>query len=153
MAKLEIGTIVEFCTSKGLAYAQVSHNHQEYSNLLRVYDGFYDHRPYHFEPIVNQPVRFSAFIRLNSAVKRGNVEIAGRVAVPQNLQEFPLFRAGSYDLATDTNGAWWLWDGQREWMVGDLSADEWKYPLRGVWNTALFVERLESGWVQEGARW
>jgi len=44
---------------------------------------------------------------------------------------------------------WWLWDGQEEWKVGDLTAEQRRLSIRGVWNDTLLRDRLESGWRPE----
>lgn len=148
-----VGSIIQFTTKRGFAYGQVSHEHEEFANLVRVFDGFFESPPATFTSIILLPVRFSAFTHLKSAVRQGLVSIVDIQPVPERLMPFPLFRSGSYDSKTQTCGAWWLWDGKSEWKVGTLTAEEWKYPNLGVWNIALIVERLESGWIQEGSLW
>ncbi|WP_176536262.1 hypothetical protein [Rhizobium sp. L9] len=44
---------------------------------------------------------------------------------------------------------WWLWDGEKEWRIGQLSAEQHQLSIRGVWNDTLLVERIEFGWTPE----
>lgn len=149
MAKIKIGDVVEIKTSKGLAYAQYTHKHKQYGALLRVFDGFYSHRPTIFTDIVNVRPKFSCFFPLTAAVDRNIVSIAGNVNVSNDMQVFPTFRAGVVDPSTKKVATWWLWDGEEEWRIGSLSENQRQLPIRGVWNDTFLIERIESGWTPE----
>ena len=153
MNRPKIGSVIEFKTAKGLAYGQVTHKHPEYSYLIRVFFGFHDSRPDSFEGAVSEPVRFSAFTHLPSAIKQNCCSTVAELPVREELRPFTLFRAGMYDFVTKQMGPWWLWDGEKEWRVGNLTPEQLKYPKLGVWNAALIVERIESDWVEEGCLW
>jgi hypothetical protein len=149
MAKrVRIGDIIEIATARGLAYVQFSHKHVRYGALLRVLPGFYDERPRDFSKIVKQPESYVAFLPLQAAVGRHIFGVVGNLPVPDFAKPFPLFRAaGLIDPATRKAQAWWLWDGEREWRVGELTPEQRKLPLRGIWNDTLLVERIEAGWT------
>jgi hypothetical protein len=152
MARLKIGDIVEIKTGKGLAYAQYTHKHDKpprYGALLRVFGKFYDVRPSDLTELVRNRPAFMCFFPLGAAVNRSIVSIVGNVAVPLEAQAFPIFRAGVIDPSTRKVNVWWLWDGEREWRVGEITAEQRRLSIRGVWNDTLLVERIESGWTPE----
>ncbi|GGY20444.1 hypothetical protein [Paludibacterium paludis] len=149
MAKLKIGDIVEIKTGKGLTYAQYTHKHKQYGALLRVFGNFYCARPGDFAELVKNRPAFICFFPLSAAVDQGIVSIVDNVAVQSEAQAFPTFRAGVIDPSTRKVGVWWLWDGEKEWRAGELTAEQRKFPIRGVWNDTLLIERIESGWTPE----
>lgn len=149
MTKPKIGDVVEIPTSKGLAYAQYTHKHKQYGALLRVYSRFYETRPSDIQHLVNEQPTFSTFFPLGAAVNRQIVSIVGNVKIPTENQQFPTFRAGTPNPATKKVDVWWLWDGENEWLVGDITTEQRKFPIRGVWNDTLLIERIESGWRAE----
>lgn len=149
MVKLKIGDVVEIKTAKGLAYAQYAHKHKQYGALLRVFGDFHDNRPNGFAELVKNKPTFMCFFPLNAAVDQGIVSIVDNVALPTEAQAFPVFRSGVTDPSTRKVGVWWLWDGEKEWRVGDLTAEQRKLSIRGVWNDTLLIERIESGWTPE----
>jgi hypothetical protein len=145
--KIRIGDIVEIPTVKGLTYAQFIHNHARYSALLRVLPSFFKSRPSDFTELVRQPETFVTFLPLQAAVNRKIFAVVGNCAVPDFAKPFPLFRTGVEDPATRKVKVWWLWDGEKEWKVGDITTEQRKLPLRGIWNDTLLIERIETGWT------
>lgn len=149
MAKLKIGDIVEINTTKGLAYAQYTHRHKQYGALLRVFGSLFEARPSNFTDLISSNPAFMCFFPLAAAVDQGIVSIVCNLSLPSNAQEFPIFRAGVIDPATRKVGVWWLWDGEREWRIGELTAEQRSLSIRGVWNDTLLIERIEAGWTPE----
>ncbi|MGR9355874.1 hypothetical protein [Rhizobium leguminosarum] len=149
MAKLKIGDIVEIKTAKGLAYAHYAHKHKQYGALLRVFGRLFRSRPDSFTDLVSHQPAFMCFFPLNAAVNQSIVTIVDNVTLPSDAKEFPTFRTGIVDPATRKVGAWWLWDGEKEWRIGQLTAEQRHLSIRGVWNDTLLIERIESGWTPE----
>jgi hypothetical protein len=152
MARLKIGDIVEITTGKGLAYAHYTHKHHthpRYGALLRVFGKLHGVRPSDFTELARNRPAFMCFFPLGAAVNRGIVSIVGNVVVPLEAQAFPTFRAGVIDPSTRKVKVWWLWDGEKEWRVGEITAEQRRLPIRGVWNDTLLIERIESGWTPE----
>lgn len=148
--KVKVGDIVEIPTGKGLCYALYTHRHPRYGALLRVLEGFYGERPKEIESLpAHFAVAFSTFFPLQAAVDQGIFEIVGNAKVPPEQQEFPTFRAGVVDPKTKKVVSWWLWDGEEEWQIGELNAEQRRFPIRGVWNDTLLIERIEAGWRPE----
>lgn len=148
MAKrVRIGDIIEVPTARGLSYAQYTHNHPRYGALIRVLPEFFKSRPKDFVALVLNRHTFVTFFPLEAAVKQGIFEIVDNSPVPEFARSFPLFRTGVEDPTTRKVKVWWLWDGEKEWKVGDLSTEQRKLPLRGIWNDTLLIQRIEAGWT------
>ena len=148
MAKrVRIGDIIELPTKRGFSYGQFSHKHARYGALIRVLPEFFRARPDDFAELVHRPEMFVTFFPLQAAVNRGIFEVVGNCVVPEFAKAFPLFRAGVADPATRKVKMWWLWDGEKEWKVGDITTEQRKLPLRGIWNDTLLIERIEIGWT------
>jgi hypothetical protein len=145
----QIGDVIEIPTSKGLAYAQYTHQHPTHGGLIRVFDILFESRPNGFSELVNGAVRFSTFFPVAAAIKRGIFKVVGHEnVIPQN-QAFPIFRNGVGDPQTKKVAVWWFWDGQKDWKVGEITPAQRKMPIVGVWNDTLLVERIERGWTPE----
>ena len=150
MAKrVRIGDVVEIPTRRGLAYAQYTHRVEQWGSLLRVLPSFCLSRPERFDQLVIQPQRFVTFFPLQAAVSRGIFEIVDNQPVPPEAQALPLFRKAGF---VDRQGKvhdWWLWNGEREWRIGQLSAEQRRLPMLGVWNDTLLIARIEEEWLPE----
>lgn len=151
MSKPEIGDIVEIKTSKGLAYAQLTHQHEIFGSLIRVFPGFSRTRPTNFDDLVNGPERFVAFVPLAALIRKGSISIVGKAIVPSHARSFPLFRSGVTNPKTRRVETWSLWDGQKTWKIGGLSEEQKKLPIRSIWTEALLFDRVECGWSPESS--
>lgn len=150
MKRVKIGDIVEIPTKKGLSYAQFTHKHVQYGALLRIFGEHHASRPIKFDAIVRSRPAFMIFFPLGAAVNRGILSVAANVAVPPHAQPFPTFRcAGLQDPVTGKVDAWWLWDGEKEWRVGELTKEQRSLSIRGVCNDTLLIERIDAGWTPE----
>jgi hypothetical protein len=78
-------------------------------------------------------------------VNREIVRIAGNLPVKDEFKSFPIFRAGVANQSGVVQ-VWWLWDGENEERIGKLSPKQMEYPIRGVINDTLLIERICSGW-------
>lgn len=142
-----IGDIVEIPTSKGLAYALYSHEHTKsprMGSLLRILPGLYPARPLNFSEIVKEKEQFCIFFPLMAALKRKIVQIVGHEDVPDWAIAFPVFRNGLPDKSGKIHD-WWLWDGEKEWRVGTLSAETCSFPELGIVNDTYLIEMIEAG--------
>jgi hypothetical protein len=141
-----IGDVIEIPTSQGLAYAQYTHEKDEWGALIRVLPGLFGSRPVNLDDVVRQRERFVTFFPLKAAVRKKIVRIVGRGEIPPEARAFPLFRAAG---AIDREGRvldWWLWDGEKEWRVPELTAQQRVLPIRAVWNDTLLIQRIQEGW-------
>ena len=151
--RVRIGDVVEIPTSKGLAYAQVTHIHSEahssYGPLLRIAPGFFLKRPERLDKLVRKESTVVMFCALQSAIKKGICEIVSNVSVPEQANRFPLFRASNDSPGANTTKNWWFWDGHRTWPVGRITAGQRRMPLREIVDGVLLRERIEAGWSPE----
>jgi regulator of RNase E activity RraB len=146
-AKPVIGDVVEIATPKGLAYAQYSHDSERLGTLLRVLPGLSRARPDDLARIVALPERFFTFFPLAAAVSRGIVHIVGHQSVPDRARSFPLMRmSGSRDKSGRVLD-WWLYDGNREWRIGQLAPGQEQLSIAAIWNDTLLIDRIVSGWA------
>lgn len=146
----QVGDVVEIPTPLGFAYAHYTHKHEKpprYGALLRVLPGFYQSRPSEFVSIVQREPQFITFFPLGAACNSGIVFVVANEAIPPAAQAFPIFRASAR--TPQGYGPWWLWDGEKEWKVGNLKPEMKRYPIRGVVNDTLLVERIVQGWRHE----
>lgn len=153
-ARAKIGDIIEIQTTKGLAYAQVTHIHKEpprYGHLLRVLEGFYQSRPVDLHWLASQPVQFQIFFPASSAVNQKIVAIAGTVTVPAPWNDFPVFRVmGLIDPVTKKAKRWGLWTGETKVRLERaLTEEEKKLPILEVVNDTMLIELITDGWRPE----
>ena len=146
-ARAKIGAIVEIPTSKGLAYAQYSHKHDQWGALLRVLPELFANRPTNFVDLAAQKENFVTFFPLEAALRRGILRVVSHQEVPDHAKQFPLFRAAGFVDRAGRVHDWYLWDGQKEWKTGSLSAEQLALPIRALWNDTLLIERIEQGWT------
>ncbi|HET9710577.1 MAG TPA: hypothetical protein VFP64_01805 [Pyrinomonadaceae bacterium] len=144
-----IGDLIEIPTAKGFAYAQYTHEHSLMGALIRVFDTVYPSRPENLERLVVGAVRLSTFFPLKAAIHQDIYKIVANHDVSELNRSFPIFRTGIVDPKTKKVSVWWLWDGEKEWKIGDLTPEQRKLPIRGVWNVAMLVQRIEEGWRPE----
>jgi hypothetical protein len=149
--KFKIGDLLEIKTSRGLAYAQLTHIHDVYWFLIRVLPGLYERRPNDLNVLVSQCELYVAFIALAGLVKSGSLTVVDNAPVPKWAMEFPLFRTGNPNPKTRLVESWSLWDGETSWKIGKLTDDQRRLPKRGIWGDQFLIDRLESGWLPDPA--
>jgi hypothetical protein len=150
--RVKIGDLFELSTGLGLAYAQCTHRHPEFGHLVRVLPGFFEQRPETFSQLAEKRAKFVTFFPLQAAVSKQVVIVVAHEAIPEDAQVFPVFRAGSPGPGGRVE-TWWLWDGEREWRIGELTDEQRHLPIRGIWNDTLLIERIVSGWLPETDPW
>lgn len=143
---LLIGDMLEIRTKKGLAYAQCTHKVPFFGHLIRVLPGFHRAPIEDCSKVAAAQECFVTFVFWNKNVDRNVMHVVGRVAVPERCKQFPLFKDGSADPKTGKTSTWWLWDGNKEWRVGKLTAKQKDLPMRWILNTVALVDMIESGW-------
>ena len=145
-----IGDIIEIPLPTGNAYAQFTHKHPQYGALIRVLKSIYPEIPAKLgELLIDEPL-FITFFPLGAAINRNVVKVVSNVDVPDHSKQFPIFKAGVPN-AQGKVETWWLWDGENETRVDSLSEEQKDYPVRGVINDTLLVERISSQWRHRDA--
>ncbi len=148
--RVKIGSIVEIPTAKGFAYAQYTHRHPVYGDLIRIIQGLYQSTPRDLGALVKTPHSYVVFFPLGTVVHRKIFKIIGHQPVPGFAQKFPIFKGEVRDPKTNKILAWYLWDGDKEWKLDrPLSEEEKKYPMSEIWNDTLLIQRIEEGWLPE----
>ena len=141
----KLGDILEISVEGGYGYLQYTHQHERYGGLVRAFDLVSSNRLASIESLRFVPIRFSTFFPVRAAKKEGIVTVVGSLPIRESLQDFPIFQARA-----PGEGPWWLWDGETEWEVGELTKKEMCYPTRGVVNDTLLREMISSGYTDGG---
>jgi hypothetical protein len=140
----KVGDIIEIpLPENGTGYAQYTHKHKQYGALLRVFQ--VREKVDDIAELTNASHQFTTFFPLGAAVNRKIVSIAGNFPVRDEFKSFPTFRAGVANQSGVVE-VWWLWDGENEERIGRLSPEQMEYPIRGVINDTLLIERIWLGW-------
>lgn len=139
------GEVYSIETNKGEAYFQYHSRNKLMGPLIRVLVGEY-REPVDLNILVEGATRFWVFFPVDAAFKENIIKKHGVFEIPGHAKNFPLFRGGNGVGKIDV---WWFWDGEREWKVGDISAEQRKMPIRGIWNDTMLISRIESGWLPE----
>lgn len=149
MPRPSIGSIVEIPVDGAFAYAQITHRHPKWGFLLRIFDSRLSRRPHSFVETAEATVQFSTFYPVATGERLGLVRVVGKVPVSAKNAEWPVFKAGMRNSATGKIENWWLWDGEREWNVGTLTAAQRKLPYREIVTGDLLHNRIRAGWTDE----
>jgi hypothetical protein len=145
--KPKFGDVYEIVTPDGLAYMQYTHESPRFGSLIRVLPDVFETRPDDLEALASRKERFNAFFPLEAASKQGIAELAGTAPVPEEAREFPTFRSGRRNPDTGEFGTWWLWDGEDEWRVDELTDEQRDLSPRGIVNDTRLIERIVGGWT------
>ena len=145
MTDFSPGDLVEIVTDKGLAYAQITHNHSSYPPVVRAIAGLHDTRPDDVVAVAQGETAFVAMIPLDGAMKNVNAtfEVVGNVDIPKDQCAFPTFRMPIRDKKGEIV-YWWFWDGRSLSYDTHLDAVQEKLPLREVMSGRKFLD-LVSG--------
>ncbi|WP_158133745.1 hypothetical protein [Vibrio navarrensis] len=140
----KLGDIVEIpLPENGTGYAQYTHKHKQYGALLRVFQVC--EKVEDISYLLTVPHQFTTFFPLGAAVSREIVSIVGSLPIREEFKAFPIFRSGMVN-KSGTVEVWWLWDGENEERIGKLSPKQMEYPIRGIINDTLLIERICEGW-------
>jgi hypothetical protein len=79
-------------------------------------------------------------------VSLGLVKIVGNAPIPERYREFPLFKAENTNYLTGKR-TWWLWDGEHETRIGDLTEEYYELPICEIISHPVLIERILSSWT------
>ena len=146
---LKEGDVFSIKTADGDAYFQFVKIMRPSGALIRVLPGTYSEKPLNLKEIISIETNFWIFFPLSEAHKQGIVKKISHCELPEHARKTPLFRAGVVDPSTGKVETWWFWDGDKEWMVGAITEEQRRLPIRGTWNDTLLIKRIEQGWLPE----
>lgn len=141
-SKIRTGDVFELATPCGYAYLQYSHEHPEYSSLIRVLDGLHPKRPDDLAEFVAAPERFVVFFHIKSALSDGFVERIGQYPLPQAARDFPQMRMSLF-------GTGWLILANavdEVARVRDLNPEQRLTPTVEIWPQPILRSRVASTW-------
>jgi len=144
MSLYQPGDIVEIRLEQGLAYAQLTHEHDSYPPVVRLFRGLQASRPADLAAYIGKAARLTAMIPLAQALDRLGLahEKAGHVALPEGEREFPTFRMPIRDKQGEIV-YWWFWDGKGLSYSVELDAVQDSLPLREVMSSARLLQELQ----------
>jgi hypothetical protein len=145
----QTGDVVEIETPEGLAYAQYTYNYKDppvWGALIRLLPGLFESRPADFSELVREKERFFVFFPLGAACNRGIVTIVAHEEIPEWARGVPLMRAAGWRDESGRVLDWWLWDGKEDRHIDKVPKKYRDLSLRELWNDALLIERIASGW-------
>lgn len=149
MAKrVKAGDVFRIPVANGLGYFQFTHDNKLMGKLIRVLPGVHEAPPDLWK-LVEGEEQFITFFPLAQALKEEIVVFCRSEPIPDSSVRFPVFRNGIRDPSTSKFGAWWFWDGVREWRVGELTFEQRKLPLMEIINDTLLKERIQTRWRPE----
>ena len=145
-----MGDVIELAIAgKGLAYVQYVNNHREppvYGPLVRVLPGVHKERPESFTALAAGPESYFVFVPIGVACQRGFVTIVGHEAIPPHARDWPLFKACNENVETGKK-TWFLWDGRRSRLVGNLPKELYDCSMKEVTNLTALEDRIATGWM------
>ncbi len=145
----QLGDIVELRTNRGFAYAQYTHEHHDYGSLLRILPGFFEETPKELDLLAEGRTVFHAFVPLKASLREQALRTVGHYPIPEKATTFPTFRSGMSQPGGIRVRVWFLWDGEEDTRVDQLSASQLQFPIREIITPALLRQRLEAGWLPE----
>lgn len=143
------GDVFGISTAKGEAYLQFIIKNKLMGSAMRVLPGTYPEGEPDIVSLVKMETNFWIFFPLAAAIKSKIVRKVGLFDIPPHARQLPLFRSGVVDPQTGRIENWWLWDGENSRMVGSISQEQRKLPIKSIWNDTLLIERIEQGWSPE----
>ena len=150
--KINIGDIIEIKTKIGFFYAQYTHKDDENGALIRVTKNCFDRRPSDLQEIVDAEVGIITFFPLSIAIHRKIFPLIGNLPVPKQRQKFPVFRVRGHVDREGRVKQWKFWNGEKTWpdkWLTNLTEEQKKLNIAGIWNDTYLIERLEESWTPE----
>lgn len=144
---IKAGDVFSIGTSNGLAFFQYVTKNKLMGQLIRVLPGEYVEKP-DLLSLVAKETNFWIFFPLNAAFKANIVHKIENIQIPDHSLKFPLFRTGVPNASGFVKN-WGLWDGDKSWLIGTITDEQRKLPIRGSWNDTMLISRIEQGWLPE----
>jgi hypothetical protein len=141
----KVGAVLELKAGAGLAYALYTHKDPIYSYLMRVRSKILDVRPRDFASYFSDDVDFSCFYPLDTALRRGLVEVVGQIEIPNGLRTFRIFPGGTPNRENDIPN-WRFGEVESESRGGNINDDQRKIPVEWIWNHTFLIDRVNKGW-------
>lgn len=141
--RLQPGDIVEIETPEGFFYAQMTHSHSAYPEVVRFFSGVHTAPLDDLARLSAAPTAFVAMFPLGGALDTGTLvgRNRGALPIPNDLRSFPTFKMPIRDKQGEVV-YWWLWegDGLSYTVPQDGSYDA--LPMREVMTVSDLVDRL-----------
>lgn len=147
-----IGDVVEFPTSKGLAYLQVTHKHRAppcYSWYARLLPGFFETQP-DISELVKQREVFGVFCPFLY-----DYPCVGKFLIPDFAKQFPVFKQGPLMTRPEPpppNMCWKIWVADEDssgvrYLVRNVPVWAINMPELEIVDDVVLRQQIESGWT------
>ncbi|MGJ8678524.1 MAG: hypothetical protein ACSHX0_13500 [Akkermansiaceae bacterium] len=144
MRRPKIGSVVEVPTELGFFYGLVTHRH-DWGDVVRFFKDSFKTPLSSFELFEDESKLITKQCIFSGKLEEGGeVQVVGKSVVPKELLSFPLFRGGTPHHETKKVNVWFIWDGENEWEVGDLTEDQKLLPRLGALDNEAVVIHLEG---------
>ena len=129
MVKINLGALLQIPLTTGkFGYAQFIHRHPTEGYFIRVIKGTYDRTPTNLEKLINSETQFFTFCSITTAVHNKYMTVVGTFSIPEVYKKFPICKIGHFNTETKKYNIPFLWDGEKEWPVTELTEEQKSYP-------------------------
>ncbi len=147
--KVGPGTAFWLVTDRGFGLGLMTHEHVRLGALVWLADRFWDEPPT-MEDVATTGWRWCVFFPLKAAANRNLVEILGTVAIPVDLQSFPIMRQGGI---RGMNPNWYVFEnGDLDTRVRLATESDRYLNIPYLVNDTALKENLVKGW-EPADRW
>jgi hypothetical protein len=147
-----IGDVVEFPTSKGLVYLQVTHKHRAppcYSWYARLLPGFFESQP-DIGDLVKQREVFGVFCPFLY-----DYPCVGKFPIPEFAKPFPIFKLPPTIMGPEPprpNLCWRIWVADEDssgvtYLCRNVPIWAVDLPIEEIVDDVVLRQRIESGWT------
>lgn len=141
--RLQPSDIIEIETAAGLGYAQVTHIHPAYPEVVRFFRGPRPGAVKDLAGLSENPTAFIAMFPLGGALETGMLvgRKIGALPIPSDFKSFPTFKMP----IRDKQGAvvyWWLWEGNGLSYSVEEDGSYDAMPMREVMTVSDLIGRL-----------
>lgn len=145
-SKVRVGDVYEVCLPSGFSYVHVTARNKMLGVLIRVLSGIYDKPIPQFQELVSAQELYFTYMFVADFSKENGLRYIANVFIKE-CEVHPLMRDGIRDPATGRVNVWRLWDGEKEWRIGDLNESQKTLSLRQIWNCEILKRRIVDAWL------
>jgi hypothetical protein len=145
MTQLQPGDLVEIQTPAGFAYAQVTHTHRAYPEVVRFLAGVHRDALEDTSVLKARPTAFVAMFPLGGAIETETLigRKVGSMSIPGKHKPFPTFKMPIRDRLGDVV-YWWLWKGEGLNYDATQNVSHDALPMREVMAATDLKDKLRN---------
>jgi hypothetical protein len=153
-----IGDIFEIETLAGLAYVQYTHEDEGMGQLVLVLPGLFSKRPPQLDDLANQKELYYTFYTLEDALRKKQANLVSNHPIPDWAKPLPLVRHPGLEDKSGKPQYWVIFPAgnpltleflKKTPKFTQLSPEQEKLSINGLWSHPYMVRRLAEGWTPE----